>query len=736
MLSSHAVRVLFLLIPLTLHAASREKAPPGFYDSYTGFAMPTEPVLPAHETHPSLWFSAVEIPALKVKLTADEFARTRWAAVLKLASLESTPPSPPTAADKAEVIHKYYGALSMAARAHALVSLLVDDPAARTAHRARTIELLLRAYDGPIFQLDSKVQGSPVDEIYRGSWLQNYAHAYDCIQPLLDRTTDEKIRARLAREAECVYENLYDWTPMSPHNHLSKPAWGLGSIALALSSHPHAKAWLARAIEAANKNTRYFFSGDGIYREGSHYLMFSLTNFLPFLYHYRNVSGVDGFATFQPAFEAMVEARNSHGWLPNIEDSYIRPTPTHLAATAYRSAHTRLHSTAPLAEILTWSYATCDLTPFERERSESGLNYTGASWDYPLEMDELLTHDATIRATAPDCAPDIFLAGGQSYFRDSWTNRGDGQRYLLFHGVAIADNHNHDDQLSFILEAEGQMMCSDGGYSRGTYTGEERAKWYNTAAAHNTLTFDGKPAVDAAPSATPPSLFHLAEPGLVGEEKEAFFGKDGKTAAWHRAIFWIAGDYYVVADRVNATKPGKIAGYLHGGRGTLAADGAPRTWHYSADRYGRAAQLHTWLAAPGAEVAEKKGELTYIKGDYAEFPYLELDATAADAAWLTLLKPARPDDHAAFAAQDLSAEKFSGLAIDARDHRTLVAGQARPGSHVTVADLETDAAFALVRRDRAGRVLAFVVLDGTSLAVAGKEIWHAETPQRFARVTR
>lgn len=725
-------RILLLLaLAVPLAAGARDKAPPGLYESYTGFAIPAAPVLPAHETHPSLWFNAGGIPALKAGLAADDFARTRWAVVQQLADLAAAPP-PPTAtgpADKSEVIHRYYGTMSMAARAHAFVALFGADAAARVAHRQRAIELLLRAYDGPIFQLDSKAQGSAVDEIYRGTWLQNYAAAYDCIQPTLDRDTDERIRARLVLEAECVYENLYDWTPSSPHNHLSKPAWGLGSIALTLSAHPHAKAWLARAIEAANKNTRYFFSGDGLYREGSHYLIFSLTNFLPFLYHYRNVSGVDDFPVFQPVFEAMVEARNSHGWLPNIEDSYLRPTPTHLAAAAYRTARTRLHSSAPLAEVLAWSYATCDLAPFEAERAGSGFNYTGASLDYPLELDELLTHDASIRATAPDLAPNVFLAGGQSFFRDGWTNRGAGQRYLLFHGVAVADNHNHDDQLSFLLEAEGQMMCSDSGYSRGTYTGAERTAWYNKAPAHNTLTFDGQAAADAAPNQTPPSLFRTDHPGLVAEEKEAFFGK---TATWRRAIFWVAGDYYVVADRVNATRPGRIAAFLHGGRAALAGDGARRTWTYAADRYGPAARLHAWFAAPGATLAEKKGELTYIKGDYAEYPYVELDATAAGAAWLTLLKPARPGEPVTFTAEDRSTAACSAFAIAAADHRCLVAAQNKSGAHIKIDDVETDAACALVRRDLAGRVLAFAILDGTTLTVAGREIWHADQPQSIA----
>ena len=704
--------------------AARAPAPAGLYDSYTGFTLPAEPVLPAQEVHPALWFKTADLPALRASLTADEFARSRWAALQKLADLDAKLPVAPTATgqdDRHEAIHKYYGAVSIAARAHALMALLAETEAARAAHRQRAEELLLRAYDGPIFALDSKVQGSAVDEIYRGSWLQNYAHAYDCIQPTLSADADRQIRARLAREAQCVYENLYEWTAGSPHNHLSKPAWGLGSMALTLSSDPRARAWLARAIEATNRNTRYFFSNDGIYREGSHYLVFSLTNFVPFLYHYRNVSGVDGFAAFRPAFENMVEVRNSRGWLPNIEDSYIRPTPTQLVASAYRNAQTKLHSSAPLGEILTWSYQTCDLNPFEMERGDTGFNYTGASWDCPLEIDELLTHDATLRATAPDAPPNIFLEGGQTILRSSWTGADAGQRYLLFHGVAPADNHNHDDQLSFILQAEGQMMCSDAGYSRGTYTGEERTKWYNTAAAHNTLTFDGQPA-GKNPANITPMASHHEEPGLVFEQKEAVDLPDAAT--WRRSVCWIAGDYYAVIDDVTAPHAMDVKAYLHGGRGALADASASgeRRWIYRADRYGPAAQLRCWIAAPGSTTEVKQGELTYIKGDYAAFPYLVTTGRRFAAPWITLLKPAAANDSAPFSVEDRSNEERSALVVTAADHRTVIAARAKSSPTLMLDGIETDGTLLIVRRDLAGKILNHFVCDATYLHVNGQTI--------------
>ena len=190
-------------------------------------------------------------------------------------------------------------------------------------------------------------------------------------------------------------------------------------------------------------------------------------------------------------------------------------------------------------------------------------------------------------------------------------------------------------------------------------------------------------------------------------------------------------------------QPGKIAAAFHGGRGTftapkpgegaLATTARRHTWNYSADRYGPAAELRSWIAAPGATLAEKKGELTYIKGDFAEFPYLEVDATTDHAAWLTLLKPARAGDASPFTAEDRSTPACSALTITATDHRCLVVAQSKPGPRLKIDDIETDAAFVLIRRDLSGRLLAFSVLDGTSLWVGGREVWRAAQPQSAAR---
>ena len=344
--------------------------------------------------------------------------------------------------------------------------------------RARAVAALKRAYDGPVYEhTTDKKNPEGIEDIHRATIGQNYCEAYDWVQPFLSKAEDAAIRQRLIREAETLYDNLYVWNSR-PHNHLSKPAWALGTFALTLSSEPHAKDWLARALKASNQNTKYFFSADGIYREGAHYLLFSALNSIPFLYHYRNVSGVDDFPVFQPVFETIVATRNGKGWLPNLYDSYLRPFPTHIVARPYLSSPTWLNPDSHLGNVLQWNFLNTDFEVFERAEAKTGFNYTGATGSFTLAADEFLTYDPAIIPVAPTVSPTVFLAGGQTIFRNGWSFNDPAERYLLFQGVAQADNHFHYDHLSFIIQAENQMMASDAGYSRGTYDDSTRESWY------------------------------------------------------------------------------------------------------------------------------------------------------------------------------------------------------------------------------------------------------------------
>ena len=692
--------------------------------SYTGFTCDSVPVLPEKEVHPSLWFRKADVAALRAKRGRDGLASNLWKQVVSSKFLTMDFPPVPSADDGKRTIHGYYGSMSQIAKYAGFMIWMTDDPAQKKRWIDRATAALERAYDGPIDRLDPMVKGSPVDEIYMGTWLQNYAAAYDWTQPFLAPGKDKAIRARLAAQNERVATHLFDWASR-PHNHLSKPAWGVGSMALALSDESRAMGWLGTALAAANANTAYFFSADGIYREGSHYLLFSWVNFLPFMYNYYHVSGVNQFADFQPLMEWGVAVRNGKGWLPNIEDAFIRPFPAHMAAAMYTNSPTWLNSSAPLAEVMTWAYKTTDLSPFDASLKKTGFNYTGATWDYTLPLDEYLTYDPSIKATPPDCSPTVFLKGGQSIFRNSWATGDPSVRYLLFQGVAEADNHNHADQLSFILFAENQMMASDAGYCRKSYSEPSRKQWYIQPQAHNVVTLDGQPPVDAAESATPLSRYRIDTDFFDFEEKDEPYPNGGRL---RRAVAFPGEEYFVVADIVASPAKAEAVLYLHGGRGTMDGAGTSRVWNLSADAYGPAAKLHAWVFGADS-IADRMGEITYLKGDYHAFPYIAAKATGRERTFLQILFPAAPGKKSPEVASEKSGNQIWATLKDGDTHDTFLV-QPSAGA-AAFQGLETDGTFCWVR-EKAGGVVSFAVREATYLRKGEETLFQSSEPQTKA----
>lgn len=719
----------FLIVTICLlTAAAAHAVDKANYQSYNGFTCDPVPKLPAAETHPSLWFTANDAAAMRAKKGQDPQAARLWKAVAdsQFLTMEFFPE--PSVTDDKKKVHQYYGYMAQVAKYSGFMIWMTEDAAEKQKWIKRTTAALERAYDGPIYQLDPKVKSGPTDEIYLGTWLQNYASAYDWVQPFLTAEQDAAIRKRLIKQTDWVARHVYSWTSR-PHNHLSKPAWGVGSAALALCEEKDAASWLGVAITAGNDNTRYFFSKDGIYREGSHYMIFSWTNFLPFMIHYRNVSGVDQFKDFQPLMEWGVAARNNMGWLPNIEDSFIRPFPGHMAASMYKDSKTSLHSSAPLAEVMMWAWSTTDFKPFEAYLKRTGYNYTGASWDYSLALDEFLTYDPSIKSTAPDASPTVFLDGGQTMFRNTWKTSDASGRYLLFQGVAEADNHQHLEHLSFIMTAENQMMASDGGYTRKSYGDKERTSWYNQAAAHNVVTLDGEAPIDVKENVTPISRHRIDTSFFDFEEKEAPYPNGGRL---RRAIAFPGESYFVVADIVTSPKPAKAAALLHGGRASMQGDGNYRVWNYEDDVYGPAAHLHAWMfgSSDSFQIEDAEGELTYLKGDFGSYPYTKAGGKEREQVILQVLFPSA---NGKAGPKVSSSRNGNQLTVTVKDGTTTDTFLLQPTNAAMTSDrLTTDATFVWIREE-GGTVTHYAARNATSLKANGEVLLHSNEPRTEAK---
>ena len=577
----------------------------------TGFTVPTTPVLPETEVHPCLYFYADDIPILSERKTNSNYSHL-WGEIQgDVDKYRGANPQQQDENDRPRM-----------AKTLAFWWLLENDAIARN----NAIAALMLAFDG-VPQTGDK----PYDEIYRATWLQNYCAAYDWIYDQLTVEQDSIIRAKIARETQFLRDNLTDGKRLAPrpHNHRSKPAWAICTAALTLSEHPNAADWLEYGLIQANTVTEEQFTSDGIYKEGGHYWVYSAVNFIPFLWHYFNVAGVDLFPYYKPAFIWPVAVRTGQGWIPNIEDSYIKPAPTHFVATAYQNTSTEFHSYASLGNILQWNFKSANIFT---------NNYTGATNDVTWEIDEFIFYDDTIVPIVPDCNPTIKLDGGQVIFRNRWEG-GVGHRYLVFHGPQPGTNHDHPDQLSFVLEADDGYVIADAGYGSDGFSDDKRESWYTTAKAHNIVTANYYVPF-FIPNKIPPTPYFIQSDFFDFAEKQIDFTILGSVTQ-RRAISLIAKKYWVVTDILAGGNESTFYQlYLHG-RGEFVRQNNQASWTAPAGLYGNQVRLDTYLFPKEANITDETGYISMFKDARAE-QYVVMDQQQSEALFMQILIPNNP----------------------------------------------------------------------------------------------
>ncbi len=669
----------------------------GEYETYTGFSVSTNAVLPDAEVHPALWFTAEELATVKARWDHPAYADLIEEIARDIGSFKSRNPASADPSDRPRM-----------AKTLAFAWIVNDDLIALV----KALETLSLAYENVPQEVGSDTFDGEFDEIYRATWLQNYCAAYDWLYDELTPELEASVRAKLVAEAQLLYEHMNQYAPR-PHNHRSKPAYALGTAALTLADHPDAAAWLSFALDRQNTVTRYMFSDDGVYREGSHYYVYTLVNTIPFLWHYLNVAGVDLFPDYQPVFEWPLRIRNARGWMPNLEDGFMKPAPTHTVAAAYLNAPTALHSTAPLGELLQWNWQT---TTFFTH------NYTGATNDVTWEIDVLLTWNADLPATAPDVSPTQFVESGQVAFRSGWDDP--DARYLLLHGVASADNHDHPDHLAYVLDAQGTPLATDAGYGPAGFS-DDRRTWYTSPHAHNTVTVNGFPLVDYSNARNEgPRLRHaLDTPGYDFAEMEARSNGVAAGAEVRRGIAFPNERFWVVYDIGTSANTASYQVHLHG-RGAFTREGTRMTWTAPDDAYGEGGALHAAFVGNAPLIVDETSGWTSLYWAHEEpQTYVSVRQTATAPVFLHVLYPT-PSGGAPPGVIDLSGDGIvSAEIVESEGAVTNVAVQRDPAFR-TAGPLGTDAAFAWVGRED-DSVFRFAVTEGQVVRWDGVDLLSA-----------
>jgi hypothetical protein len=314
-------------------------------------------------------------------------------------------------------------------------------------------------------------------------------------------------------------------------------------------------------------------------------------------------------------------------------------------------------------------------------------------------------------------------------FRNTWKSGDPAGRYLLFQGVAEADNHEHYEHLSFIIAAENQMMASDGGYTRKGYGEKFRTQWYKQAMAHNVVTLNGEAPVDPAENVTPVSRHRIDTVFFDFEEKEAPYPSGGKL---RRAIAFPGESYFVVADIVNSPNRAQAVAMLHGGRAPMEGADNYRVWNYPEDTYGSAAHLHAWTfgSADDFKIEDAQGEVTYLKGDFAEFPFTKSTGSGTDQVILQVLVPTAKGQGGP---EVSSVKRGSQILVTVKESDIMDTFLLQPSTELAnLQTLQTDATFVWVRREN-GKVTHYAAREATKLTVDNVSLIQSVERQTVAR---
>ncbi len=366
--------------------------------------------------------------------------------------------------------------------------------------------------------------------------LQNWLYAwqgFDSVPgfPGLDPVVQERVLASMSAQLDHVAAEL---TP--ERNHRTLELFALLVVSLGLPVLDPDGARREHAWTALQDNLLTDVWADGVHRERStHYHLIALRSFLG----------------------ARVNVTRFGGGVPPAYDERLR------AACRFG-----LHLHRPDGRIPAWSDSD----------SGSYLDLLALAADV-LDDDELryvATRGRAGAAPASRCAD--FPVAGYHVQRSGWGEREESyadERFLVFGCGPLGDGgHGHYDALSVEAYGLGHPLVVDPG--RYTYAeGEPNWRhWFKGTAAHNTVTVDGldqQPYRPGKPKGAQLGCRLLAGRSLDGADLlHGEVVSPAYDAVHQRAILFVAGDYWLVLDRLRGERPHDYALRWH-----LAYDDAP-----------------------------------------------------------------------------------------------------------------------------------------------------------------
>ena len=661
------------------------------------------------ETHPSLLFSASDLPMLRQRIQRSPYAEW-WQTVLDRAG--KVPSSFAVERSKARY-----------AKSLAFAYLMTD----RTAFAERAVEIMLDMKFPP--------RGGDLGEPHNeGEVVALYAVAYDMLHGYLDAdpASRTEIREILAEEAERLHEGIVvqkvdlgflgsieirlHETP-DPRNptkdllnnwHIRLYA-GLGLAAFTLADHPGRGGkdpgdWADRAFDLVTRSLDHQIEGtNGGYAEGPFYARYAADLYLPYMFALKRLTGTDLFVDrkIDLMHDWSLNLRLPNGRRPNIDDSHLDDFYGHYLASVDANGPVHL-----------WDWQNNSFVQYVREFSE---------------MDAIALYDDGVAPRQPEYGPTIFMPGaGDAVFRSDWS---ENATYMLLrgeHGRAREQGlgHEHADETSFLIYAAGEMLAVDGGYI--DFSNHHKV---NAGPSHSLILVDGRgPPLD--------TLLGEAVDGGNDAWIQRYFTGDSLdyaevAAAYEgvgirRRVMFVGKRYFVVSDQVRDGSSHRYEWRLHGNGGGSSGGSYSRSGSLARWTRSQAELLAFMPAAEGRTFAESEAVHSFAYREEPTHTLLRVQETGADVDFLAVLFPRALSDAepvisvpAATGGEAVSVEKSgtTDYAWSSGDGRTI-------SVETEFGTLASDAGFGLASFG-AGSLSEFTLIGATLFSIAGVQVFSA-----------
>ncbi len=345
-----------------------------------------------------------------------------------------------------------------------------------------------------------------------------------------------------------------------------------------------------------------------------------------------------------------------------------------------------------------------------------------------------------------DLTPSIHYEDlGWVIFNTSLVDGLQGATVALHSGRYFA-GHQHPDQNSFVIHANGEKLAIDGGYY--DWYGSPHFKAYSmTTLAHNTLLVDGAGQAVCKSGADGRIARYFDSPGYgytVGDASNpAVYG--GKLSRFDRRLLCIKPGFAVVHDLVASTAEAPRYDWMLHAVAPIETDDAKSTFTISCPN----ASLRGRFLSPasvalkvttGFPVEPVDGYSTRPVPPEKYAPEWHLYATprqpASQQEFLAVMQIQRlgeePDAEALI--EPVEATGAHGICIRVGDRTHLVLSRKASADGLLRCDrLETDAEVAAVEMAGDGTVLRAVAIGATKLHCNGQTLLDADTPQDWAK---